>query len=65
MADEVQSSRCADKTSGEIRLDYSLSGRGQEFAEALEDRGNILASLTEKEEAWPIMSDSPATKPKK
>jgi hypothetical protein len=35
------------KTDGEIRLAYSLTSTGQEFANALEDRGHILARMTE------------------
>jgi Relaxase/Mobilisation nuclease domain len=34
------------KTAGEIRLAYSLTQTGQEFASAIEDRGSILACLT-------------------
>jgi hypothetical protein len=34
------------KTDGEIRLAYSLTSTGQEFANALEDRGHILARMT-------------------
>lgn len=34
------------KTNGEIRLAYSLTSTGQEFANALEDRGHILARMT-------------------
>ena len=35
------------RTAGEIRLAYSLTSTGQEFANALEDRGLILAKVTE------------------
>jgi len=35
------------KTAGQIRLAYSLTSTGQEFANALEDRGLILAQMTE------------------
>ena len=34
------------RTSGEIRLAYSLTQTGQEFASAIEDRGSILACMT-------------------
>jgi hypothetical protein len=34
------------RTAGEIRLAYSLTQTGQEFANALEDRGYILARIT-------------------
>lgn len=37
------------KADGEIRLSYVLTNTGQEFADALEDRGFILAKLTEKD----------------
>ena len=35
------------KTAGEIRMAYSLTGTGQEFANALEDRGLFLSELTQ------------------
>jgi len=35
------------KTAGEIRLAYSLTHTGQEFLNAIEDRGYILASITD------------------
>jgi hypothetical protein len=35
------------RTAGEIRLAYSLTQTGQEFADALEDRGFALARVTE------------------
>jgi len=35
------------RTAAEIRLAYSLTNTGQEFADALEDRGLILACMTE------------------
>jgi hypothetical protein len=35
------------RTAGEIRLAYGLTATGQEFADALEDRGFILARVTE------------------
>jgi hypothetical protein len=34
------------RTAGEIRLAYSLTPSGQEFANAIEDRGSILAFVT-------------------
>jgi hypothetical protein len=37
------------RTAGEIRLAYSLTKTGQEFANALEDRGFILACVTERD----------------
>lgn len=37
------------RVAGEIRLAYSLTKTGQEFANALEDRGFILAQVTEKD----------------
>jgi hypothetical protein len=35
------------RTAGEIRLAYSLTQTGQEFANAIEDRGSILARMTD------------------
>ena len=37
------------RTAGEIRLTYSLTQTGQEFANGLEDRGFILARVTEED----------------
>jgi hypothetical protein len=37
------------RTAGEIRLAYSLTQTGQEFANALEDRGYILARITDED----------------
>ena len=39
--------RYLNRTEGEIRLAYQLTDRGQAFADALEDRGLILARVSE------------------
>jgi hypothetical protein len=43
---EISITSDLSKTAGEIRLAYGLSDSGQGFANALEDRGLILASVT-------------------
>jgi hypothetical protein len=46
---EKESGAELGRTAGEIRLAYSLTQTGQEFANALEDRGFILARVTEED----------------
>ncbi|MGZ8245239.1 MobQ family relaxase [Methylomagnum sp.] len=43
---EQQKEQALGRTAGEIRLAYSLTDSGKGFAEALEDRGLILAEVT-------------------